>query len=486
MRLSNHHFLRRTRRSFRCKSSSIIKAVNAAVILAFVIFLYEFSGFQASVKVENGSDGQVEQLTLNESQKVDLDVDPKKGTEKVEENVPAKTKSTYTIQDAPSNGEKSTKSISIETNTILAPNAPDTPKEAPKQLEKWQEYADKENIGPFEHYEGVVMVTKVLWPKDIPLLKQMICLFNAAYNHRAGYYDIVVFTTMSWTQEQIDELAAIAAPATLKVVKDSPDLDKVLAAMTEEEVNFLKDRCGCARNETLTWFHVCREEGYGSVANLGYAWQAVFRAYHLWTEEVLTPYKYMIWLDSDSLPTKSWERDPMKFMIEKDLVLAYDRFNFGRTRGDLFTEKLKLAYNRTVCYVAETEFGYLKTKKCSDGRALIVQAGGFMHITNLDFYRSPSALNFNKIITSYKTPRFSRQWDDQLAVTAPAVMEYPERSWNIAKLMNTTLDIHHNGHLDGGRTNPYGEDYRRFWILYGGKNWDVGREMCKRVVREKG
>ena len=43
------------------------------------------------MKVENGSDGQVEQLTLNESQKVDLDVDPKKGAEKVEENVPAKT-----------------------------------------------------------------------------------------------------------------------------------------------------------------------------------------------------------------------------------------------------------------------------------------------------------------------------------------------------------------------------------------------------------
>jgi len=57
--------------------------------------------------------------------------------------------------------------------------------------------------------------------------------------------------------------------------------------MTEEEEYFLKDRCGCAKNETSTWFHDCREEGYKSVESLGYAWQAEFRAYHLWTEKVL-------------------------------------------------------------------------------------------------------------------------------------------------------------------------------------------------------
>ena len=235
----------------------------------------------------------------------------------------------------------------------------------------------------------------------------------------------------------------------------------------------------------LNWFHHCREEGYKGVANLGYAWQAVFRAYHLWTEEVLKPYKYMIWMDSDSLPTKSWEGDPMKYMIEKDLVLAYDRFPFGRTRGDLFAEKLKLAYNRTVCYVSETELGILKVKDCLEP-GNFNQIGGFMHITNLDFYRSPSALNFNKILTSYKTPRFSRRWDDQIGVTAPAAMEYPERSWNIARLLNLTLDIHHNGHLDGRQRNPHGFHYMKFWRTFGRENWDVGREMCDSVVTQNG
>jgi len=338
-------------------------------------------------------------------------------------------------------------------------------------------------------------VTKVLWPKDIRLLKQMICLFNAAYNHRAGYYDIIVFTTLPWTQEQIDELVATAIPAKLKVIRDSPDLEEVLAGMTEEEVDFLKDRCGCAKNETLTWFHDCREEGYKSIASLGYAWQAEFRAYHLWTQEVLKPYKYMIWMDSDSLPSKSWEDDPMKYMIEKNLVLAYDRFPFGKTRGDLFAEKLKLAYNRTICYVGEMkEFGHLKVNDCPDP-GNFNQVGGFMHITNLDFYRSPSALNFNKIMTSYKTPRFSRRWDDQLGVTVPAVMENPERSWNIARLLNTSLGIYHNGLLDGGQTISYRlnstknrqrSSYIYFWLRYVRSNWDVGREMCKSVVTKNG
>ena len=46
--------------------------------------------------------------------------------------------------------------------------------------------------------------------------------------------------------------------------------EEVLAGMTEEEIDFMKDRCGCAKNETLSWFHYCREEGYKSVTNLGY------------------------------------------------------------------------------------------------------------------------------------------------------------------------------------------------------------------------
>jgi len=75
--MSNQHFPRRTRQSFTFKASSIINVVDVAIILAFVIFAYELRTFASMVRVENGSDGQVEQLTLKEGQNIDLDVDHK-------------------------------------------------------------------------------------------------------------------------------------------------------------------------------------------------------------------------------------------------------------------------------------------------------------------------------------------------------------------------------------------------------------------------
>jgi len=77
------------------------------------------------MRVENGSDVQIERLPSNEGQKTDLDVDHKEPAEKLEENVPAKTKSTNSTQDAPSNGEKASKSIPIESNTTITSNTPD-------------------------------------------------------------------------------------------------------------------------------------------------------------------------------------------------------------------------------------------------------------------------------------------------------------------------------------------------------------------------
>merc|ERR1712232_207818 len=52
----------------------------------------------------------------------------------------------------------------------------------------------------FQRYEGVAIVTKVHWPNDIPILKQMLCLASAAYNRHVNY-DIIVFSTIPWNQE---------------------------------------------------------------------------------------------------------------------------------------------------------------------------------------------------------------------------------------------------------------------------------------------
>ena len=118
--------------------------------------------------------------------------------------------------------------------------------------------------------EGVAIVTKVHQPADLPVLIQQICLFTAAYNRHVAY-DIVVFTTLPWTKEQIEELQGHAWPAKLTVAVDiSSPLEEQLAAMTQEEVEFLEKRCDVKEGETLSWMHHCTEEGSNHINNLAY------------------------------------------------------------------------------------------------------------------------------------------------------------------------------------------------------------------------
>lgn len=152
----------------------------------------------------------------------------------------------------------------------------------------------------FERYDGVVIATKVLWSNDKAMLKQMFCLLSAAYN-RFVNYDLVVFTTLPWTVEEIEDLQMSVAPAKLKVVSEGPSLQEHIATMTEDEKSFLFHRCNVTKNEDITWFHRCHEEGSHLINNLGYSWQSEFRAYHIWTHAAIQEYKYMMWIDSDAM-----------------------------------------------------------------------------------------------------------------------------------------------------------------------------------------
>jgi hypothetical protein len=40
----------------------------------------------------------------------------------------------------------------------------------------------------------------------------------------------------------------------------------------------------------------------------------------------------MIWMDDDAIPTKSWLKDPMKAMVEENLIVFYDNFPQGSVR----------------------------------------------------------------------------------------------------------------------------------------------------------
>jgi len=333
---------------------------------------------------------------------------------------------------------------------------------------------------PFIRYDGVVIVTKILRPLHIDLLKQTFCLFNAAYNRHVNY-DIVIFTTMPWKEEEIEELRSVVSPAKLTVSLEGLSLEEHLASMTKEEVSALEHRCNVKPGENLTWFHHCNEINSPHVSNLGYAWQAEFRSYHIWNHPAISEYKYMMWLDADAMCTKSWDKDPMKLMVENDLVLMYDQFPGGVSRGQVLKDKMINTYNRSVCKIyLEQEKGYLAVEECDEERIPAVrQVYGFHHITNLEVYRKPIHQKFLKavITNDYK---FSRLWDDQLAVTVPAVMEDPKRAWDY-RIHGLNAGIHHNGRVDG-KEKPQYINYINAWVHGHKKNWTAGRAMCDGLV----
>jgi len=143
------------------------------------------------------------------------------------------------------------------------------------------------NSTDFTRYDDVVIVTKVLWGRDLQkVLIPCLCYISHAYNDKRKY-DIVVFTTLPWTDEQIAELQAVVAPAKLTVALEALPLEEQVAAMTKEEKDFLYKRCNVTEGEDLRWFHYCTEPGTRHRNNLGYCWQAEFRSYHIWTHPAI-------------------------------------------------------------------------------------------------------------------------------------------------------------------------------------------------------
>ena len=87
----------------------------------------------------------------------------------------------------------------------------------------------------------------------------------------------------------------------------------------------------------------CTEENPDYYNNLAYSWQADFRAAHIYRELTLRDHhKYMIWLDIDAvILTKDWEKDPIQAMVNHDLVLLFDTFGYGSTKGKELKDKME-------------------------------------------------------------------------------------------------------------------------------------------------
>ena len=67
------------------------------------------------------------------------------------------------------------------------------------------------------------------------------------------------------------------------------------------------------------------------------------------------------------------------------------------------------------------------------------------HVTNLDFYRRADNLKFLELFVFPHC--FSRDWDDQLAVLAPVVIEAPEPAWDV-RPRGFVPGVYHNEGMD--------------------------------------
>jgi hypothetical protein len=340
---------------------------------------------------------------------------------------------------------------------------------------------------PFTRHDGVAIVTKTYSLQDNgeKELKRMICLMNAAYNRHVNY-DFVIFIAMPFSKSQEVELQQHAYPAKLTLVQE-PTLEEHLANMTKEETDFLFKRCNVTDGENISWMHYCTEKDSYHTNNLAYSWQAEFRAAHIYKHPALRDHKYMIWLDTDSWIMRDWDKDPIQAMVDNDLVILFDAFNYGRTSNPKLKEKMEYAYDKAICSASlNEEKGHLEAQMCEgDASPIISQVGGFNHITNLDVYRKDIHQKFLlNMVGEYK---FARQWDDQLGVTVPALYESPERSWD-ARRNGFNFGIVHHFKIDAAEPMTVDDrprkDINAYWTFAASKEFDAGRLMCDNLFDE--
>eukprot|EP00934_Nitzschia_sp_Nitz4_P006002 Nitzschia sp. Nitz4//scaffold95_size97785//82877//83908//NITZ4_004679-RA/size97785-processed-gene-0.22-mRNA-1//1//CDS//3329560508//5992//frame0 len=294
---------------------------------------------------------------------------------------------------------------------------------------------------PFVKHDGVVLVTKVHGPPHKHLLFQSLCLLHHAYNFKP-LYDVIVFTTGDFTQRQKNYLHSMVSPVNLTIVVDNRGLQQEIAALTpERRKNFLA-ACKVTSPENLTWWSECP-------GRLAYNWQAEFRGWHLWTHPALAPYKTMMWFDTDAFATKEWTVDPIPLFLRNDLVVLFDNI-YGEANRKEVGERIAAAFNVSLKVPGfnATNGHLLRTlgpvENWRDSTVQLIH--GFFHITNLDFFRSPVVQRWVEIWIG--DGFLQRDFDDQGALTVPAAILAPERSWSLYE-NGIELELYHHNSLDG-------------------------------------
>jgi hypothetical protein len=343
-------------------------------------------------------------------------------------------------------------------------------------------------IVDFEHQDKVVLVSKIHGPGWLPSLYQSLCLLTTAYNNRVQY-NVIIFTTKPLTAEQVKELKDIAHPAHLKVVVDEKTLMDHVQELSLDQQQALIRRCGVNTTAQLDWMTRCCDERDTTCMPISYSWQSEFRAKHIWKHAALQQYRYMFWFDSDAMATQVFQQDPVAHMIRNNLVILFDHFPQGSSKGLDVQDRVRMAYNVSLCRVilrdgrlhAAVSKSIPKKGPCATSPK-VSQIHGFLHVTDLDFYRAPAQEHWANVLIG--NGKFSRRWDDQLAVTVPAAIMAPERAWEM-EATGVALKVWHNSRLDGKHFWK-GGGYRSWFKKEGPAQFPEAVEKCSWLVRTGG
>eukprot|EP00563_Minutocellus_polymorphus_P021064 CAMPEP_0197717200 /NCGR_PEP_ID=MMETSP1434-20131217/1818_1 /TAXON_ID=265543 /ORGANISM="Minutocellus polymorphus, Strain CCMP3303" /LENGTH=453 /DNA_ID=CAMNT_0043301695 /DNA_START=216 /DNA_END=1577 /DNA_ORIENTATION=+ len=324
----------------------------------------------------------------------------------------------------------------------------------------------------FIRNEGVVIASKIMgWPAEIDTVKQMLCLLTSAYNERMNY-DIVVFSTLDQDNKTIREIQSIVEPAKFTLVHENVTVGGLIDSMTPARRKFFLDNCIENHTHQFTW-----NSGCPNIGSIRYNWQAEFRSLHIWTQPELAPYKYMLWIDSDSFQTMRWDKDPVDFVIRNDLVLAALNLQ-GKGGGAGLQAKIKDYFGHHLCSVIVDQnssiYAKIDVEGCGGNRFDIVH--GFFHIENLDFFRS----NMKWMTKFIGEDRLSRNPDDQEAVTTAALLLAPGRTRDL-HFSGIKLNMMHNGLIDGKRQITPAQ-YLKWWQYFSERDFPNGREKCSKYI----
>eukprot|EP00980_Cylindrotheca_fusiformis_P027937 scaffold22569_cov116-Cylindrotheca_fusiformis.AAC.8 len=308
----------------------------------------------------------------------------------------------------------------------------------------------------FQRQEGVVIVTKIHGPHQYKLLVQSFCLLTKAYNERMKYDIVVFYTENDISQPQIQRLQRLVFPANVTIVLDTLEgglQAEINALSTDRRAGLLK-RCNVTSSNDIDWYSNCP-------GRLAYNWQAEFRTVRIWTHPALAKYKYMMWVDADTFATRVWEQDPIAYAVAHDLVLFAGHMRGGSARPEE-NERIYQGFQTRICSIGTSNGGYFTVK--TDPNCIkrhYYNVGGFFHITNLNFYRSPPVLQWMNL--ARQDCFLCRSFDDQFAVTVPAAILAPNRSKGMTE-SGIRLDLFHNGRIDGTKKAIPG-GFRRYFRI---------------------